>query len=159
MNCKTCFITIPIQRFNLGYRICINCSNEPKWSSVPVINHKTGNEIQIIKDPEVAAEFLAKSARQGFGTLRGMSKSYKRITNTLEPQPPKLTPSQPPSDRVINRKQLPHQFESIGEKVMELIEAKDKKTALCLIDSSLQEKSIWKNQANQLRLIVESLCI
>lgn len=159
MNCKTCQTSIPTPRYNLGYRTCVNCSSEHKWSSIPVINHKTGNEIQIIKDPEVAAEFLAKSARQGFGTLRGMSTSYRRISNVIESQPLKILQSQPPQDYEIGRKPLPHQFDKIGESVMQFVEIRDKKSAFDLIDSALQEKLIWKNQANQLRQIVESLCI
>lgn len=158
MKCKVCRTQIPQARWDLGYRTCVSCSQEEKWSSVPVINHKTGNEIQIIKDPEVAAEFLAKSARKGFGTLRGMSSSYKRHVATANVQPGKIIEAPLPLDCEIARKALPHKFSDVGEKVMEAIEAKDKRKALETIDSALKEKLIWKNQARQLQGIVETLC-
>jgi hypothetical protein len=75
MNCKTCGNSIPFKRLEIipGCTTCVNCSSESKFSGVPVINHKTGNEVQVVKDPEVAKEFLKKSSRAGYGTMRGIS--------------------------------------------------------------------------------------
>ena len=75
MNCKSCGNTIPCKRLEImpGCTTCVNCSIESKFSGVPVINHKTGNEVQVVKDPEVAKEFLKKSSRAGYGTMRGIS--------------------------------------------------------------------------------------
>ena len=75
MNCKLCGTAIPFKRIEImsGCTTCVHCSSEAKFSGVPVINHKTGNEVQVVKDPEAAREFLKKSSRAGYGTMRGVS--------------------------------------------------------------------------------------
>ncbi len=156
MKCKTCLEAMNPKRLELGYRTCINCLDEPKWSSVPVINHKTGNEIQIVKDPEVAAEFMAKSARVGFGTLRGMSSSYKRKTTTqprkIEPIPDKIPPT-----RELSRRPLPNEFEAVGFEIMNLLETATADLAYEHIEKALIEKRIYKIHAEQLKLIIQNL--
>jgi hypothetical protein len=66
-------------------KTCVNCSTEEKWSGVPVIYHKTGNTIEIVKNSETAEQFRKLSSRAGFGTLRGMkgkqSKPIKTVKN------------------------------------------------------------------------------
>ncbi len=156
MKCKTCLEEMHPKRWDLGYRTCVNCSVEPRWSSIPVINHKTGNEIQIVKDPEVAAEFMAKTARVGFGTMRGMSSSYKRKTAAVAAKV-ELLPDKPLVDRVIARRPMPHQFEAVGSEVMNRIEAGQKQSAHEYIETALNEKRIYKIHAEQLRQIVETL--
>jgi hypothetical protein len=156
MKCKTCLENIHPKRWELGYRVCVECSSEPKWSSVPVINHKTGNEIQIVKDPEVAAEFMAKSARVGFGTLRGISSSYKRstVTNPRKPQP---IADKPVEDKILSRRPLPNDFEKVGEEVMHLVENGKLTHAYGAIEKALQEKRIFKVHSEQLVQIVKTL--
>lgn len=75
MNCRKCGNLIPPKRIQAltGCTTCTSCSSEAKFSGVPVINHKTGNEVQVVKDPDVAKEFLKKASRTGYGTLRGVS--------------------------------------------------------------------------------------
>lgn len=157
MKCKTCFELMNPKRLELGYRICISCSVEPKWSSVPVINHKTGNEIQIVKDPEVAAEFLAKSARKGFGTLKGMSSSYKRQAFTapvkIQPIPDKIPPT-----RELSRRPLPNEFEAVGSEVMGLMETSTLELVYEHIEKALAKKRIYKIHAEQLKQIIQSIC-
>ena len=41
-------------RINLGYRTCVACSTIQTYSYVPIIEHKTGNTIQIVSQ-EVSA--------------------------------------------------------------------------------------------------------
>lgn len=156
MKCKTCLEVIHPKRWDLGYRTCVNCSVEPRWSSIPVINHKTGNEIQIVKDPEVAAEFMAKTARVGFGTMRGMSSSYKRKTPAVATKA-ELLPDKPLVDREVARRPLPNQFEAVGFMVMNHIESGQKQSAYEYIESALNEKRIYKIHAERLRQIVEAL--
>jgi hypothetical protein len=60
----------------------VKCSTEDKWSAVPIIHHKTGNTIEIIKDRAVAEEFYRLSARVGFGTLRGLKAGVSGGTKT-----------------------------------------------------------------------------
>ncbi len=73
-SCKSCGEAISEARLQILPTTlhCVNCASESKWSSVPIINHKTGNTIEVVKDPEVAAEFHKLSSRAGFGTLRGL---------------------------------------------------------------------------------------
>jgi len=157
MNCKICNKEINLKRFNFGYKTCVDCSTESKFSGVPVINHKTGNEIQIVKDPEVAAEFMAKSARTGYGTLRGMSLRYKKQVVTSSKKDKIVY--KPVVDRELGRKQLPHEFEAVGSEVMELIEAKKIELAHKLIEDALAEKRIYKVHADRLRQIIETIAI
>jgi hypothetical protein len=156
MKCKACQIEIHPKRFELGYRTCVECSVEPKWSSVPVINHKTGNEIQIVKDPEVAAEFMAKSARKGFGTLKGMSSGYKRKVSTT-PRMQKPIPEKVVSDKILSRRPIPNDFEAVGTEVMDILETQSIEQAYAHIEKALVEKRIFGVHAEQLRNIIQVL--
>lgn len=69
MICK-CGNVIPVKRANLGYTTCIDCSTEKKWSGHLVVHHKTGNNYDVIKDPETAAKMASMSNRNGFGSNR-----------------------------------------------------------------------------------------
>lgn len=155
MKCKNCLTEVHPKRWELGYRTCTSCSSETKWSSVPVINHKTGNEIQIVKDPDVAAEFLAKSARSGFGTMKGLSTGYRKRTVTEV----KVDPIQdkPVVDRELSRRPAPNEFEAVGSEVMALIESGKIDEVHTLIDEALQAKRIYKVHATQLLQIVNEL--
>ena len=69
MKCK-CDKIIPIQRVNLGFRVCVDCSTTEQYGCAPVINHKTGNSIQIMSASD--AERIAKlTRRKGYGTMLG----------------------------------------------------------------------------------------
>lgn len=35
-------------RLELGYKNCVNCSTTKTYSYIPIIEHKTGNSIQIV---------------------------------------------------------------------------------------------------------------
>lgn len=156
MKCKNCLGYIHPKRKELGYKICINCSNEPKWSAVPIINHKTGNEIQIIKDPEVAAEFIAKTARVGFGTMRGISGGYKPKVFT-QTKNHKEIPDKIPESRELCRKPLPNLYEKVGEEVMSFLEKGRIQDAYSHIQASLENKRIYGNHAKQLQKIIDVL--
>tara|TARA_R110002020_G_scaffold424735_1_gene633973 strand:+ start:1091 stop:1321 length:231 start_codon:yes stop_codon:yes gene_type:complete len=67
MKCK-CGSNIPQGRLNLGYKVCVNCSTVQRYGCAPVINHKTGNSIQILSSEDAAA--IAKlTRRRGYGTM------------------------------------------------------------------------------------------
>jgi len=69
MKCK-CKKIIPIQRVNLGYTTCVNCSTTERYGCAPLINHKTGNSIQIMSS-EDAAKIAKMTQRRGYGTMLG----------------------------------------------------------------------------------------
>lgn len=73
-KCISCNNVIPEGRLKAmpTTTTCTTCSTEERWSAGHVIHHKTGNEVCVIKDKEVAKEFHRMSARAGFGTMRGM---------------------------------------------------------------------------------------
>ena len=143
MNCK-CGNKIPDLRVKKGYKTCVNCSTESKWSGVQVVHHKTGNETQIIKDPEVAADFIAKSARSGYGTLKGVTgsqkkaKTYTRESKKVEPVIFK------PVDRVIARKKVETNYkdEEIAIQVFSLIDKKEFDIAKDLIEKNFQSLNL-----------------
>ena len=39
---------VPEGRLALGYKTCVDCSTTETYSYIPIINHKTGNTIQIV---------------------------------------------------------------------------------------------------------------
>ena len=53
MYCK-CGTTVHPIRLELGYKTCVKCSTTKTYSYVPIIEHKTGNTIQIVSQ-EVSA--------------------------------------------------------------------------------------------------------
>ena len=67
MICK-CKNIIPIQRVNLGYKVCIGCSQTEKYGCSAVTYHKTGNSIQIMSRSD-AARIAKMTRRRGYGTM------------------------------------------------------------------------------------------
>tara|TARA_B110000503_G_scaffold133920_1_gene212165 strand:+ start:723 stop:947 length:225 start_codon:yes stop_codon:yes gene_type:complete len=72
-NCK-CGNDIHPKRFELGYKICIDCSEESPKSCIMISNHKTGNEIQIVSQ-ETAENFRKISSRSSYGIMNGIKNS------------------------------------------------------------------------------------
>ena len=69
MKCK-CKNIIPEGRLRLGFKVCVNCSSVEAYGCAPVINHKTGNSIQIMSSAD--AKKIAKlTRRKGYGTMLG----------------------------------------------------------------------------------------
>ena len=67
MICK-CKNTIPQPRVDLGYKVCVTCSTTERYGCAPLINHKTGNSIQIMSSSDAA--IIAKlTRRRGYGTM------------------------------------------------------------------------------------------
>jgi len=67
MRCK-CKNIIPSVRVSLGYNTCVNCSTTEAYGCVPLINHKTGNSIQILSKSD-AAKIAKMTQRRGYGTM------------------------------------------------------------------------------------------
>jgi hypothetical protein len=70
MNCIKCKIKIPQGRVTLGYKTCVNCSTTKAYGCAPLINHKTGNSIQILSASD-AAKIAKMTQRRGYGTMLG----------------------------------------------------------------------------------------
>ena len=70
MKCK-CNKPIPNGRLVLGFKVCVSCSSVEAYGCAPVINHKTGNSIQIMSSAD--AKKIAKlTRRKGYGTMLGV---------------------------------------------------------------------------------------
>jgi len=67
MKCK-CNTLIPEGRLKLGYKVCVNCSIVERYGCAPLINHKTGNSIQIMSRSD-AARIAKMTRRKGYGTM------------------------------------------------------------------------------------------
>jgi hypothetical protein len=67
MKCK-CNTLIPEGRLKLGYKVCVNCSTVERYGCAPLINHKTGNSIQIMSHGD-AARIAKMTRRKGYGTM------------------------------------------------------------------------------------------
>jgi len=70
MKCNKCNTKIPQGRVNLGYKVCVDCSTTEQYGCAPVINHKTGNSIQIMSSSD-AARISRLTRRRGYGTMLG----------------------------------------------------------------------------------------
>jgi len=70
MKCK-CNSDIHPKRIELGYKTCTRCSIEEMKAGIQIINHKTGNEIQIV-DQETARIFNHLASRSSFGVSTGV---------------------------------------------------------------------------------------
>ncbi len=68
MKCKCNKNIIPEGRLRLGFKVCVECSTVEAYGCAPVINHKTGNTIQIMSQED--AKRIAKlTRRRGYGTM------------------------------------------------------------------------------------------
>ena len=55
-------------RIKYGYGTCVSRSNVERYGCAPIINHKTGNSIQILSREDAIA--IAKlTRRKGYGTM------------------------------------------------------------------------------------------
>ena len=67
MKCK-CNNIIPSGRVKLGFSVCVQCSDVEAYGCAPLINHKTGNSIQIMSSSD-AARIAKLTRRRGYGTM------------------------------------------------------------------------------------------
>ena len=67
MICK-CKNIIPNGRLVLGFKVCVSCSSIKAYGCAPLINHKTGNSIQILSS-EDAKKIAKLTQRRGYGTM------------------------------------------------------------------------------------------
>jgi hypothetical protein len=66
-KCK-CGNEIHPVRIKYGYKNCVACSTVEKYGCAPIINHKTGNSIEILSRED--AKRIAKlTRRKGYGTM------------------------------------------------------------------------------------------
>ncbi len=57
-------------RVNFCYLKCVDCATTDAYGCAPLINHKTGNSIQIMSSSD-AARISKLTQRRGYGTMLG----------------------------------------------------------------------------------------
>jgi hypothetical protein len=147
-------------RYKLGYRTCLDCSSEKKWSGIQIVYHKTGNDIQIVKDPDDAAEFLAKTSRKGFGAMRGMTSSYKNPARKTDRKKPRIVPSSPSQiSYVIDRRKVSsknYKDEEVAKRIFSFMEIGKRSEAENFLENQFQEMRISPIARKQLKHLIEN---
>ena len=70
MNCKNCNNKLPIQRIELGFKHCTDCSTVDAYGTVDITYHKTGNTVQHV-DKDTAAKINKSARRNTYGSNLG----------------------------------------------------------------------------------------
>ena len=71
MKCLKCNSMIPAGRLKAlpGTKVCVSCSDTPKWYVRNIISGKTTySEAEIIKDPAMAKKLRKMDRRSGWGS-------------------------------------------------------------------------------------------
>ena len=141
MICKSCNTEIPQGRVDLGYSVCVECSDVKKYGCVDVVEHKTGNTIQVLsrEDAEQASKL---TQRTGFGTLRSLRSG--------KTQKEKKTLGKCCSTAFIGTEKT---FEAVGEQCMLWVELEEWDKVTKTLNKALESHQISKNQWNRLTRI------
>jgi len=148
--CIHCRSEIPEQRLRAlpNVTTCTSCSSSVRYTAAMVIHHKTGNEVQVIKSAETAAELHRLSKRSGFASLTAMrsGKSNKLKRETVQ--------------RTVQRyiaKPDPKTFEWFGCRTLSVLDAKGVDEALKYVDEAVDERVITQLEGAKLKAIVSAL--
>jgi len=147
MKCIKCSNSISQQRLKVlpSTKVCVNCSTVEAVGCVDICYHKTGNTIQVM-DKESAAKINKLSQRAGYGIMRGL-----RGGST-----PKSTTKIVGNSGRVMRMPTRQDFENAGKQVMDLLELKDKDSAIKYIDEVLESRMISGSHHRQLKEIVNT---
>lgn len=144
-NCKKCQNPIPEKRSNLGFTVCVNCSDVDSYGCVNIINHKTGNTVQALPKSQAAA-INKIGDRKRFGTvLRGGSKN-----SNYNPKGVKIGCS----SSFVGSQTL---YEKVGAEAMIIFDMNGIDAANIYIDKQVSDFTINKNQAFKIKLLIQHL--
>ena len=90
LKCSRCNDSMPSQRLDMGYTICVNCSTEEKVSCHTIYPHKTGGYIQVVSKEQ--SENLNRLDRRGTGVKSAPKYKPFTIEPKQEPKPYKHRP-------------------------------------------------------------------
>ena len=145
MICKKCNESIPQARVDLGYKVCVECSEVERYGCVDIVYHKTGNTIQIM--PKEEADQINKLAqRTGFGTLRAL-RSGKSTTQ-------KTKIGKGCSKAFVGSE---HSFKRVGEKCMMWVDIEDWQMVIKTLQKAKDSFEISGGQYNRLLRIFKEL--
>jgi hypothetical protein len=142
-KCNNCGGTVPYKRAELGYKICVSCSNVERYGFVNIINHKTGNTVQPL--PKSQADAINKIGdRKRFGTvLKGGSKSTTYNPKKVEGKV---------STAVIGSEVL---FDQVGREALYLLEKKSYDEAISYVEKEMKNFNISQRQGFQIRQVLD----
>lgn len=147
--CKTCKKSYPQQRKELGYNVCVDCSTEEGWSCSSLTYHKTGNTIQIIKDPEAAYNLNQMASRKSFGVMKGITGQYKRyVKDSNEPKKELKVEDKTGQVYSSNRRVkgtingITVDFEKQGTEAMNILESKGLEASISWIKAEYKEQRL-----------------
>lgn len=144
MNCN-CGNNIHPKRVNLGYKTCTECSTTERYGSVNIINHKTGNTVQVMSK-EQAISINKVGDRKRFGTiLRGGSKSTAY-------NPKKLSGGSCCSIAYTGTKET---YEMVGKEAMLTLDYLGYDDAVKYIQKQVQDCMINNMQASEIKRILQ----
>ena len=135
---------MPTKRVELGFRVCVSCSEVETYGCVDIVYHKTGNTVQVMTKEQAAS--VNKHARKRFGTvLKGGSKS-----TTYNPKGIKKGCS----TSFVGNNEL---YEEVGAMMMNLLDAKGFDTASIYVDKQVQNFTINGSQAFKLKQLLKTI--
>jgi hypothetical protein len=146
MKCK-CENEIPAARIALGYRVCVECSQEQPVSCVDIIYHKTGNTIQQCTK-EQADAIRKASRRSGFGAAAGMragSDPKPKIKLTRRPMP------------ALARRVTHQDLDAIGCEAMLVLESEGELGMQKFLDQAVSSFRCSTRQASQIATACSAL--
>ena len=154
-KCK-CGTDIHPRRIELGYSTCVECSTEKKWGVVSITYHKTGNTVEVVKDPEVAAAAYAMSQRTGFGVMKGLTGNHRKTTIAKEPNT-QILPDKPLTDKIVSRRPIITEWETVGEEAVNIMESSGIEPAMKHLELALEQKRIIRYDMKRLVPILEMM--
>lgn len=130
--CK-CGTLIPEARLRILPNVltCVNCSDVQKVSGIQVVHHKTGNEVQVIHNPETAAHLRKLSSRKTYGAVKTLL-SKGSVQNTYSPI------------KVVYDNNNPKRIQEILERALSMIDIYDYDRIYKFVNSFTLEKLITK---------------
>ncbi len=146
MKCK-CEVEIPQARVALGYRVCVDCSQEQPVSCVDIIYHKTGNTIQQCTK-EQADAIRKASRRSGFGAAAGMRAGG-------EPKP-KIKLTRRPMPALARRITL-EDLDAIGREAMSVLESEGEAAMQKFLERVVSSFRCSARQASQIAAACSAL--
>lgn len=130
--CK-CGALIPEARLRILPNVltCVKCSDVQKVSGIQVIHHKTGNEVQVIHNPETAAHLRKLSSRKTYGAVKTLL-SKGSVQSTYSPV------------KVTHDNNNPKRMQEILERALSMINVYEYERIYKFVNSFTSENLITK---------------
>ena len=139
--CTKCDNKVPQERYDLGFRDCVDCSSVEKKRALDIIVHKTGNSIQHLDAADykdVEKRFLRGGFRSNLGSIKGGG--HKEFSG-------KLTNSGASVARVGS----PEMYKKAGEEAMLYLEYEGLDKAFSFLDKEYKRARLSEGELMKLK--------